>query len=70
MSEGFNDPVVRCTDCQAIVTRDDIRKFGMCPKCGTRRMRNVVVLNAKEMQDLKNADVDPAFLAEFEVKNG
>lgn len=70
MSEKFDDPVVRCTDCQTLITRDEIRKFGMCPSCGTRRMRNVVVLSAKEMQELRNKDISPEFLAEFEVKNG
>ena len=68
--EGFLDPVVRCTECQRLAAREELRKLGMCPGCGNRRFRNVTVLNKKEMDELRAADVDPAFLAEFEVKNG
>jgi Zn finger protein HypA/HybF involved in hydrogenase expression len=70
MSEEFTDPVVRCADCQALVTREEVRKFGMCPLCGNRRMRNVLVLSEKEMSTLRRKGVGEEFLAEFEVRNG
>ena len=67
MSEQFKDPVVRCTDCQRITTREEIRKFKMCPDCGNKRFRNVLVLNKKEMDALKSQCIDAEFLAEFEA---
>jgi Zn finger protein HypA/HybF involved in hydrogenase expression len=67
MSEEFNDPVVRCTDCQRITTREEIRKFRMCPDCGNKRFRNVLVLNKKEMDSLKAQDIDADFLSLFEA---
>jgi len=65
----FTDPVVRCCDCQRLVTREEVRKHGMCPGCGNRRMRNVLVLSDKEMADLDRKGVSPEFLALFEVRN-
>lgn len=62
----FNDPVVRCVDCQRLIFRQEIRKFSMCPYCGTRRMKNVLVLNDKEMEELKTRGIDPEFIALFE----
>jgi DNA-directed RNA polymerase subunit RPC12/RpoP len=62
----FDDPVIRCTECQAIVYRSYITKEGRCQKCGNRRFRNVSTLNSDEMKDLKDKKVDPEFLALFE----
>jgi Zn finger protein HypA/HybF involved in hydrogenase expression len=71
MKESFTDPVVRCTDCQRLITRAEIRKYGLCPDCGNKRVRNVLVLSGKEVERLKEMDIDPAFLAEFTaVDNG
>lgn len=48
MSDAFTDPVVRCTDCQRIIFRDEVQQFGCCPDCGNRRVRNVLTLNDEE----------------------
>ncbi len=65
--EVFNDPVVRCTDCQRLASREELRKLGMCPDCGNKRFRNVLVLSKKEHDGLEANGVDPDFLAQFEV---
>ena len=62
----FMDPVSRCCDCQKILFREQIQKLGMCPGCGNKRIRNVLVMSEKEMADLKEKGVDPDFLALFE----
>jgi len=46
----FNDPVVRCVDCQRVVSRSEIHVFGMCPGCGTKRVKNVLLLTQDEME--------------------
>ena len=30
---------LRCNDCGKIITKVRLRKVGMCPSCGSRRMR-------------------------------
>jgi hypothetical protein len=62
----FDDPIVRCTECQSIIYRDTLGKMGMCSKCGNRRVRNVLSLNPEEMQAAKDRKIDPQFLALFE----
>ncbi len=62
----FDDPIVRCTECQAIVHRGVIAETGGCDKCGNRRVRNVLTLSVEEMDELKKKNVDPVFLALFE----
>ena len=52
MREVFTDPVVRCVDCQRLVTREEIKEFGMCLGCGTKRVKNVSVLSADEVSML------------------
>lgn len=66
----FNDPVVRCDSCQKILLRKDIQKYGMCPGCGNTRVRNVLVLSADDMKQLKKwsdqGEIDEDFLKIFE----
>jgi hypothetical protein len=62
----FEDPIVRCTECQAIVHRDYLTKNGACQVCGNRRVRNVLTLSGEEMQNLKDKNIDPDFLVLFE----
>ena len=45
---SFTDPVVRCTECQRMITREEIAQSGCCPKCGNRRVRNVLVMSPEE----------------------
>ena len=64
----FNDPVIRCCDCQALIYRTVLRDKGTCPKCGNRRVRNVLAMSDEEMVALKRDEVDPEFLALFQEK--
>jgi predicted nucleic acid-binding Zn-ribbon protein len=63
---AFEDPVIRCTECQNLIFRRQIEKFGGCPKCGNRRMRNVLNLTKEEMEMLRTKQVDENFLKLFE----
>jgi len=62
----FDDPVVRCCECQRIIFREEIHKFGMCPKCGNKRIRNILALQSDEMDMLRTKQVDEDFLKLFE----
>jgi hypothetical protein len=61
----FNDPVVRCTDCQRIIFLEDLKKLGVCV-CGCRKVRNVVTINDSDLKLLQNKKVDPEFISLFE----
>lgn len=63
--QPFNDPVVRCTECNKILFMADIRKFGKCIYCGCRKVRSLDVISDSEVKLLKNKKVDPEFLALF-----
>ena len=63
---AFEDPVVRCCDCQTLIFREAIRKYHGCPKCGNKRVRNVLNMTETEMAKLKKKGVDPEFIALFE----
>jgi len=64
--DKFNDPIVRCSDCQTLIFRGELQQIGCCPKCGNRRVKNVLVCSEAEMADLMSKNVDPDFLALFE----
>ena len=64
--DGFNDPVVRCTECSKVFARETLRDKGMCPACGNKRVRNCLTFSETEMESLKNSGVDPDFIALFE----
>jgi len=66
--DGFNDPVVRCTECSKMFSREKLRDAGMCPACGNKRVRNCLTLSEDEMKQLKDNNIDPDFLALFEGK--
>ena len=68
MSEGFTDPVLRCDSCQALVTRETIRKHGACVKCGNRRMRNLTVFDEAEKKQMEDWGFGE-FVAQFGVVN-
>lgn len=51
---SFTDPVVRCTECQTMIFRDQIYEFGCCPKCGNRRVRNVLNMSPEERDEINN----------------
>ena len=62
----FMDPIVRCCDCQKLILRPQIKKFYGCPRCGNKRVRNVLAMTESEMDWLKKKKVDPDFIALFE----
>jgi predicted nucleic acid-binding Zn-ribbon protein len=62
----FTDPIVRCCECSNIIVRKNIGKFGGCPKCGNRRVRNVLNMTDEEMDSLRNKGIDEEFLSLFE----
>jgi hypothetical protein len=61
----FEDPILRCDSCKALVTEGALAKFGVC-SCGNRRFKNVQALSEREMKTVKEWGVDPDFLALFE----
>jgi|WetSurMetagenome_2_1015567.scaffolds.fasta_scaffold1836367_2 predicted RNA-binding Zn-ribbon protein involved in translation (DUF1610 family) len=68
--DAFNDPAVRCTECQRIIFKNEIETIGRCPNCGCRKVRNIATLSDSEAKLMRNKKVDPEFLELFEVVNG
>ena len=66
---NFNDPIIRCCDCQALVKREAIRTAGTCMKCGAKRFRNVLNMTEQEMAALAKGGIDPDYLALFESRS-
>ena len=64
---SFTDPVVRCTECQRMIFMDEVHEQGCCPKCGNRRVRNVLVMEPEE-RDLLKEKGHHEFLALFEER--
>lgn len=65
--DPFRDPVVRCLECQNLLDVQQLLKGGCCTSCGCRRVRNVLTMNAQEYDWCQQREVDPDFLALFEV---
>jgi hypothetical protein len=68
MGQG-HDNILRCKDCQALVTIETIQLRGMCDKCGNGKFGEIRLLNQEEMDNIRSGKIDfPArerFLAEF-----
>jgi len=62
----FEEPAVRCCECQRIILREEIQKFGCCPGCGTRRVRNILTMSLEEMETMRERQIDENFLKLFE----
>ncbi len=43
-----HDGILRCKDCQKLVTHNTLKKLGACPRCGTRRVAEVRTLSGWE----------------------
>lgn len=65
----FNDPVVRCDSCRALLRRKEVHELGCCSACGGRRIRNVLVFSPEEKQKMIEWNIDPAFLSLFKEVN-
>ncbi len=64
-----HDDLMRCKDCQALVTFQVITKLGMCNQCGNKRFTEITLLTEKEMEDIASGAIDfphrDKFIAEF-----
>ena len=58
--------VVRCVDCQRLVLNKEVRSLGMCPGCGNKRVKTVLLLTEKERQELTEKGVSQEFMDLFE----
>jgi hypothetical protein len=69
-----HDYLLRCKDCQGLVTFVAINKLGCCDKCGNKRFTEITLLNDKEMADIQSGAIDfpdrDQFLAEFSAVAG
>ena len=65
-----HDYLVRCKDCQKLVTFAVITKIGSCDKCGNKRFTEITLLSEKEMEDISTGVIDfpdrAMFMAEFQ----
>ena len=63
-----HDFLLRCKDCQALVTFEVITKLGCCP-CGNKRFNEIKTLSEQEEADIRNGIIvfqdSDKFLAEF-----
>ena len=61
--------LLRCKDCQALVTFAVMQKMGCCDKCGNKRFTEITLLNEAEMGDIRSGVIDfpdrELFLKEF-----
>ena len=66
-----HDDLMRCKDCQALVTFETITKIGCCDKCGNKRFVEITLLSEDEMAKIKSGAIEFAnrdeFIAEFEA---
>ena len=64
-----HDCLLRCKDCQKLVTYNTISTLGSCDKCGNKRFIKITILSEQEMADIRSGAIDfddrDLFLAEF-----
>lgn len=48
-----HDDIVRCADCQRLLTCARINACGGCPKCGSRRVKEIRTLSVWEWLQVK-----------------
>jgi hypothetical protein len=65
----FNDPVVRCDQCNNLLFTEKLHVIGKCAHCGNRKVREVHHLTESEMQVLKGSNIDPDFIKMFEQQD-
>ena len=64
--DPFQDPVLRCDSCAELLFAEDLKKHGMCLKCGNRKVRNLQSFNDDEKARMVERGIDPKFLELFE----
>ena len=62
---SFQDPIVRCFRCHTILRSEQLLRLGVCSKCGGRKVSNVTILSEEELQQLKDWNLDPEYIAEW-----
>ncbi len=64
-----HDYLMRCKDCQGLVTFAQITKLGCCDKCGNKKFSEITILSEQEMADIASGAIDfpdrDKFMAEF-----
>lgn len=70
VAEGrAHDYLMRCKDCQKLVTFAVITKLGSCDGCGNKRFTEITLMTEDEMNSLTDGTIDfpdkDQFLAEF-----
>ena len=59
LSEGTMDEIRRCYYCQHVCFREEASKGGCCPKCGSRRFREVTRMTDEEMEAMRARGFEP-----------
>ena len=66
---SFSDPVVRCERCLKLLKTEDVVNDGECKHCGRKRVAAIGrFLSEEEMNQIKDWEIDPEFIALFEEK--
>lgn len=64
-----HDNLLRCKDCQGLVTFEVIGKMGCCDKCGNKRFNEITMLTGEEMASIQDGTIDfpdrEKFIKEF-----
>jgi hypothetical protein len=66
---SINDPIMRCIECQSIITAEHIRTEGSCWNCNGKKVRQVNTIKPEEMAELEKKGIDPEFLLLFEANS-
>ena len=61
---GFREPLVRCTECNALLEMKKITKVGRCYFCSNRKVRRVLNITDEEREKFKEEYSD--FMKLFE----
>ena len=64
--DKFQDPVLRCDSCNKLVLSKDLFRLGVCPECGNRKVRKVLLFKEEEFVWMREQGIDPEFFKEFE----
>lgn len=70
----FNEPLVMCDSCQELIFITTLHKNGMCPECGSAKVRNIRSLQGEKLEQcrawVKEGKLDPDWLALFSEAEG
>lgn len=58
------DFILRCKDCQRLVTAENLCKWGSC-SCGNKRVAEITTLSEQEQADIASGKIDFPYRAEF-----